>query len=244
MQARLGSTRLPGKVLRLFDGKRSLLQVLLENLHRVQGTKLIVATTDQVHDDKLVEFLRERNELVFRGSENDVLARFIGAAKAFCVEGIVRVCSDNPFLDWQSVSELIEKSRETQADYVGFKVGETPSILTHFGFWGEFVKLDALLRVAELTESDTPAHEHVTNYIYSHPQEFHCEWIKCPDFINEHSCIRLTIDTEQDFLNAQEVYEALNHRAKDFTLKDVVNYVESNERLQVSMEEIINKNKK
>ena len=99
IQARMGSTRLPGKILKPFYGGKTLLETLLDDLHKVEGAKVIVATSVNENNDKLVTFLKEKGELVFRGSENDVLDRFIKAAEINDVDGIVRICSDNPFMD-------------------------------------------------------------------------------------------------------------------------------------------------
>lgn len=95
---------------------------------------MIVATSVNENNDKLVTFLKEKGELVFRGSENDVLDRFIKAAEINDVDGIVRICSDNPFMDWHGVAQLVEKAKTSTADYIGFCINDKPSILTHFGF--------------------------------------------------------------------------------------------------------------
>lgn len=97
IQARMGSTRLPGKILKKFDGEKTLLETLLENLHKVSGVKVIVATSVNANNDQLENFLLEKGEFVYRGSESDVLDRFIQAAEINHVDGIVRICSDNPF---------------------------------------------------------------------------------------------------------------------------------------------------
>lgn len=105
IQARLGSTRLPGKILKDFYGGKTLLETVIENLKKT-GAKIIVATSVNPNNDKLETFLKERNITVFRGSEDDVLSRFIEAAEANGVDGIVRICSDNPFwigTEWQTL---------------------------------------------------------------------------------------------------------------------------------------------
>ena len=89
IQARMGSTRLPGKILKKFYGEDTLLETLLNNLHKV-GVKVIVATSVNENNDDLEVFLKEKGELVYRGSENDVLDRFIKAAEENQVDGIVR----------------------------------------------------------------------------------------------------------------------------------------------------------
>lgn len=244
VQARMGSTRLPGKILKQFYGGKTLLETLLETLHKVQGSKVIVATSVNENNDQLEKFLTEKGELVFRGSENDVLDRFIKAAEANGVDGIVRICSDNPFMDWHGIAQLVEKAKASDADYIGFRINDKPSILTHFGFWGEFVRLSALKRVAETTEEGTPAHEHVTYHIYNHPDEYKCEWILCPDFLQGRDDIRLTIDTPEDLINALKVYSDLKAQDENFTLQDVVAYLDSHEEIKQSMISNIIQNKK
>ena len=106
IQARLGSTRLPRKILKEFYGEKTLLETVISNLQKVAGVKIIVATSVNPNNDELESFLNKRDITVFRGSEDDVLSRFIGAAEANGIDGIVRICSDNPFLDWHGVNAL------------------------------------------------------------------------------------------------------------------------------------------
>ena len=244
IQARMGSTRLPGKVLMPFYEGKTLLETILENLHKVENAKVIVATSNNENNDQLEAFLKSKNELVFRGSENDVLDRFINAAEANDVDGIVRICSDNPFIDWHGVEQLVETAKTSDADYIGFRINDKPSILTHFGFWGEFVRLSALKRVAETTDVGTMAHEHVTYYIYNHPDMYKCEWIVCPEFLQERDDIRLTIDTREDLVNAMKVYSDLKAQDENFTLHEVVSYLDSHEEIKQSMISNILQNKK
>ena len=242
IQARMGSTRLPGKILKQFYGGKTLLETLLDNLHKVAGAKVIVATSVNENNDQLETFLHEKGELVYRGSENDVLDRFIKAAEANEVDGIVRICSDNPFMDWHGVAALVEKAQLSDGDYIGFRINGKPSILTHFGFWGEYVTLDALKRVAATTEEGTPAHEHVTYHIYNHPEEYKCEWISGPEFLEGRDDIRLTIDTPEDLESALKVYSDLKEKDENFTLQDVVSYLDSHEEIKQSMLKIISQN--
>ena len=243
LQARLGSTRLPGKILKEFYGGKTLLEIVISNLQKVKGAKVIVATSVNPNNDELESFLMERGITVFRGSEDDVLSRFIGAAEENDVDGIVRICSDNPFLDWHGVAALMERAKTSDADYIGYRINDTPSIKTHFGFWGEFVTLKALKHVAATTE-EKPAHEHVTIHIYTHPDEYKCEWIECPSFLQGRNDIRLTVDNIEDFENAQRAYATLYDANPDFGLDDVVKYIDSNEDLRKSMRQMIENNQK
>ena len=239
----MGSTRLPRKILREFYKGQTLLETVINNQKKVKGTKIIVATSVNSNNDELVAFLQERGIAVYRGSENDVLSRFIGAAEEYGVDGIVRICSDNPFLDWHGVAALVEKAQSSDADYIGYRINNTPSIKTHFGFWGEYVTLNALKHVADTTD-EQPAHEHVTIHIYTHPEEYKCEWIECPDYLQGREDIRLTVDNAEDFENAQKVYAALEDANPDFGLEDVVEYIDSHVELLESMKKMITNNKK
>ena len=243
IQARLGSTRLPRKILREFYDSMTLLETVINNLSKVQDVKIIVATSVNPNNDELVAFLKMRGITVYRGSEDDVLSRFIGAAEANGVDGIVRICSDNPFLDWHGVAALIEKAKTSDADYIGYRINDTPSIKTHFGFWGEYVTLAALKRVAATTD-ENPAHEHVTVHVYTHPDEYKCEWIECPAFLQGRNDIRLTVDNPEDFENAQSVFKALHESNPDFGLDAVVKYIDEHNELLASMKQMINNNQK
>lgn len=243
IQARLGSTRLPRKILNEFYGGKTLLEIVIANLQRVPKAKIIVATSVNPNNDELETFLKERGITVFRGSEDDVLCRFIGAAEENKVDGIVRICSDNPFLDWHGVADLIEKAKTSDADYIGYRINDTPSIKSHFGFWGEYVTLDALKRVVATT-NEKLAHEHVTIHIYTHPDEYKCEWIECPVFLQERNDIRLTVDNIEDFENAQEVYKTLHEMNSDFGLEDIVKYIDEHTKLRDSMKQMIDNNQK
>lgn len=244
IQARMGSTRLPGKILKQFYGDDTLLEILLNNLHKIEGVKVIVATSVNENNDELETFLLDKGELVYRGSENDVLDRFIKAAEVNNVDGVVRVCSDNPFMDWHGIAELIAKAQISDADYIGFRINDKPSILTHFGFWGEYVTLESLKHVALTTAEGTTAHEHVTYHIYNHPDEYKCEWILAPEFLQGRDDIRLTIDTLDDFANASKVYSDLKAKDDSFTLQDVVSYLDAHEEIKQSMLKSILRNKK
>lgn len=243
IQARVGSTRLPRKILREFYKGTTLLETVVNNLHKVPNTKLVVATSVDSNNDELETFLNERNIAVYRGSEDDVLSRFIGAAELFDIEGIVRICSDNPFLDWHGVAALVEKAKTSDADYIGYRINNTPSIKTHFGFWGEYVTLAALKRVAATTD-EKPAHEHVTIHIYTHPGDYKCEWIECPDFLQGRNDIRLTVDNLEDFENAQKAFTSLYEANPNFGLKEVVDYIDSHKELKESMKKMIANNQK
>lgn len=244
IQARMGSTRLPGKILKPFHENHSILDIILDKFHEIKGAKVIVATSTNEENDALEEYLISRGENVFRGSENDVLERFIDAAEKYDVDSIIRICSDNPFLDSEGIQELVTTGPSINCDYLGFRINDKPSILTHFGFWGEYVTLDALKRVFKTTPTDSAAHEHVTNYIYTHPDDFDCKWFDCPKEIDGRTDIRLTVDTESDLENAKTVYSDLKQEGKPLTISNIVAYLDKHEDIKNSMLSNIVNNKK
>ena len=243
VQARMGSTRLPGKILLPFYEGHSILELLIKKLFRIPNASVVVATSEKEADDRIAEVAGKMGALVYRGAENDVLERFIQAATFYRAQHIIRVCSDNPFLELASIGNLMERASENNVDYISFHIQGKPSIKTHYGFWTEYVTLDALKRVAEMT-SQTIYHEHVTNYIYEHPQLFDIDWIKGPDILNGVNNIRLTIDTETDFENARKIYMDICMDDLYPTIEKVVSYLQQHPECFIIMDEQIKMNSK
>lgn len=243
IQARLGSTRMPAKIIRPFYRGRSIIQLLLEKLKQFAECDIVLATPQDSSNDLLEQIATEAGIGCFRGSENDVLQRFIDVAESVKAQRIIRICSDNPFLNEEAIEQLLEKAEKSSADYISFWINETPSIKTHFGFWAEYVTLDALKRVRELT-SESLYHEHVTNYIYAHPEEFVIEWIPASTCLEGRTDIRLTCDTPIDFQNTQEIYAKLIAEHPHPTIEDIVAYVDKHPQYLQTMKEEIKKNSK
>ena len=138
VQARLGSTRLPGKILKPFYGNQSILDLMVHKLSAISNIPVIIATTNSVINEPIEKKALALGVKCFRGEENDVLKRFIDVAEYFDIQGIFRICSDNPFLDVHAARQLVEIAMKSCNDYISFDIDGTPSIKTHFGFWGEF----------------------------------------------------------------------------------------------------------
>lgn len=245
VQARSGSTRMPNKILLPFFEGKSILDLLINKLKQVQGTKIVIATSVNSNCDVIEEVANKHGVACFRGSENDVLQRFIDAAEANNAERIIRICSDNPFLDLESINKLVSfvNNQDGCLDYASFMVNGSPSIKTHYGFWTEYVTLDALKRVKSLTD-ESLYHEHVTNFIYANPDKFNIQWIDGPEIIKSHKDIRLTIDTQEDFNNAQRIYSDLCATNLYPAIDQVVSYLDSHNNYYLSMKKQIEKNSK
>ena len=142
LQARLGSSRFPNKILNKFDNDKTILDLVIDRiLIALPKTQLVVATTNNLKDDLLCDFLKNRKINYFRGNENNVLLRYINAARKYSFSNIIRVCSDNPFIDIPGLKILKNVSESSDADYCGFLLdSKLPSIKSHLGFWSEAVK--------------------------------------------------------------------------------------------------------
>ncbi|MCS2964457.1 hypothetical protein NXV12_28610 [Bacteroides thetaiotaomicron] len=136
VQARLGSTRLPGKILKPFYGNQSILDLMVHKLSAISNIPVIIATTNSVINEPIEKKALALGVKCFRGEENDVLKRFIDVAEYFDIQGIFRICSDNPFLDVHAARQLVEIAMKSCNDYISFDIDGTPSIKTHFGFLG------------------------------------------------------------------------------------------------------------
>lgn len=198
IQARLGSTRLPRKMLAEVGGGRSLLELVFGRLIEQFGaSRLVLATTIEAADDDLIEVAARSGVAVHRGSVANVLERFLGAAELRGWSKLVRVCADNPFLLPGGIAALVEVGRSSGADYVAYRFSDgTWSILSHGGLFAEYVTCDALREVARVAE-DEAAFEHVTNYVYTHPERFRTASIPVP-LESVIAKWRLTVDTQAD----------------------------------------------
>jgi spore coat polysaccharide biosynthesis protein SpsF len=243
LQARTGSTRMPEKVIRPFFRGKSILDLLVEKVQKL-GVPAVLATTVNPSDDRIAELAARHNFPVFRGSENDVLDRFVQAARQFKFDKIIRVCADNPFLDLAGMRILIDAFENSDADYLGFQLaGNKPSILTHFGFWTEAVRLDALEKVQKTT-AEKLYHEHVTNFIYGNPNIFRVQFIPAGPQVFSRTDIRMTLDTPEDFTVQQEIFATISKENPNFGIPEIVSWLDRHPEILEIMKTEIEKNQK
>jgi spore coat polysaccharide biosynthesis protein SpsF len=243
IQARTGSTRMPEKVIQPFFQEQTILDLLLEKVKKV-GVPVVLATTANPSDDRLCVLAEKHQVNIFRGSENDVLDRFIHAAQQFGFSKIIRVCADNPFLDLAGMKTLIAEFEKSDADYLGFQLaGDKPSILTHFGFWAEAVRLDALEKAQQLT-SEKLYREHVTNFIYGNPMLFIVRFIPANPVVFMRTDIRMTLDTPEDFEIQQKIFAAINKENPNFAIPEIVGWLDRHPEALETMKKEIERNHK
>lgn len=246
LQARTGSTRLPKKLILPFYKDDGVFSILLKRIKKTFGNevKIIVATTTSSNDDVIANIALSLDVSVYRGSESDVLSRFVGAAETCGVSDIIRICADNPFLDMQSLRKLIDLFSESDSDYLAYATSENiPTIKTHFGFWAEAVKLQALKKIVAIT-NESLYHEHVTNYIYTHKDQFSIDFIYVPEEVELHKNIRLTLDTMIDFELQKDLYAKMIDNGIDITINNIINLLDLNKELYELMEKEIRSNTK
>jgi spore coat polysaccharide biosynthesis protein SpsF len=235
------------KVLKPFWKEKALLECVVDPLVVAFGSEnVLVATSDSKNDDDIESLCVDRNIQVYRGSEQDVLGRFILAAKGKKKKGIVRICSDNPFVNVGMVSMLLESRKlYSDSEYISFELDSKPIIKSHLGLAVEFVSLSALEKVKKLTSSDL-YHEHVTNFVYEHAEIFSITWLPVPHKLRNRTDIRLTVDTANDFQMCRSIYENVIglESSKPYSLEELIAYIDSNPQLLVEMNNEINKNEK
>ena len=219
IQARMGSTRLPGKVLEDLAG-RPVLGWCIERLRRASSLDGVVVATSTLPADDAVAALCERLGCrVFRGSENDVLARYAHAASAAGWEHVVRVTADCPFVDPQLVDALVAAYLQSRADYASnCTVGERTYPI---GLDLEVFSAAQLQRIHGLASLPYDR-EHVTPYFYTHPAQF--ELLGVPSEDVDHSQHRWVIDTPQDLAFARAL--AAQFEGCDFSWTDALRAVE------------------
>jgi len=239
IQARLGSKRLPNKMILPFYGDKGIFELLIERIKNANlNVHVILATTTSSVDNKLVEIAKKNGIKAFRGSEINVLERYIKASEYYGFEKMIRICADNPFLDLNALRHQIKEFEKSDADYLCYaRINGTPTIKTHFGFWAEGVKLKALKKIASVTDAGLYK-EHVTNYIYTHPDQFSIVKLTIPSEVDQMD-LRLTIDTAEDFNIAQSIYEKLIENSIPFNSTAIRHFIESRtDWLRVMISEI------
>jgi spore coat polysaccharide biosynthesis protein SpsF len=199
IQARIGSTRLPRKVLLPIGGQTVLSRVIDRVRHAQKVDEVVIATTDLPEDDAVVAEANRCRARVYRGSQSDVLDRYLQTAIHCSADVIVRITSDCPLIDPRLIDQLLEKfeAADTPIDYLS---NVHPRSFPH-GLDAEVFTLQAL-KTAHQNAHQPHEREHVTPYFYQHPQRFHLANLSQNV---DQSKLRWTLDEPAD----QHFFEAL-----------------------------------
>jgi spore coat polysaccharide biosynthesis protein SpsF len=213
VQARMGSSRLPGKALKDIHGRTMLARVVRRAGRSSLIDKLVVATTEKKADDAIVSECESLGVSVFRGSEDDVLARYYQAARGFSADCIVRITSDCPLIDPEIIDRVAQAFLDNNPDYASNTLESTYPR----GLDVEVFTFGALEK-AWLEASEDFQHVHVTPYIYLHPEQFKMLSVKGDE---DWSCYRWTVDTKEDLDLVRAIYEKID-RDDFFSWRDVL----------------------
>lgn len=219
VQARMGSSRLKGKVLKEIMGY----PLILLNLKRLEKSKkideLVLATSNKLEDDPLYEKVKASGYKVFRGDEDNVLKRYWECTMEYGGDTIVRVTGDCPLIDPDIVDNVISQYQMYDYDYVRLDVPDT----FIRGFDVEVFSKMALEKTFDMAMEDRHR-EHVTTYMYHHPELFSIGRVYGESLFNKD--YRLCVDTIEDFELVSMVFD--HFRDIYIPARDVVKYLDDN----------------
>ena len=219
IQARTGSTRLPGKVLLPLLDAPLLVHVVRRVARASSVDATVVATTTMAGDDAIAELAAREGWLVSRGSEMDLLDRYLGAARAHDAERVIRITSDCPLIDPAVIDEVVAALESADADYASNTL--EPRTFPR-GLDVEAMTM-AALEAADRADHDPASREHATPYLYRHPERFRLAGVRLAEDLSAH---RWTVDTPEDYELVRRIYDALGR--DDFGWREALAVVRAN----------------
>jgi len=220
IEARMGSTRLPGKTLLEVYNRQHLLELVIKRFRLCKYIDdVYVATTAKKADDSIAKWCDENQINYFRGSEDDVLDRVAQTMAMAKADAIIQMGADSAYLDFELIDELVSHFKGGEYDYVCNDLEPSYPL----GIYGHVVKAAVILalnRKKNLTQQDR---DDVVRYIWEHPGEYDILNIKAPPDLN-YSQLRLTIDYPEDLQQARAVYA--HFQSDSFSTRDLLNLFE------------------
>jgi spore coat polysaccharide biosynthesis protein SpsF len=225
IQARLGSSRLPGKVLAEVSGRPMLWHLVRRARHASRIDEVVLAVPEGSRDAPLADFAKEHRISCFRGSETDVLARYHAAAVAANADVIVRITADCPLIAPDIVDSLVERHLSSGADYTS----NTKKRTYPRGLDAEVFNFSGLAKAHREAVKEYER-EHVTPYFYQHPELFRLESVEAGGSMRRPD-LRLTVDTEADLKLIREIYARLYREDRVFAAAEVIALLEQHPEL-------------
>ena len=221
IQARMRSTRLPGKVMLDIASRPMLFHVVDRVRQAACADEVIIATSDSETDQQIVSLARDLGVRSFAGSETDVLTRFVDAADMAKADIVIRVTGDCPLIDPAIIDETFDAHMDSGADYTGNAARRT----LPRGLDVEIVSTEALRRVLRIASE--PRHrEHVTSYIYENSQQFRIEHFEVEGHLRRPD-IRLTVDTLEDLRLVREIYRRFHRPGQIMDVRGVIEWLDT-----------------
>jgi len=229
IQARMGSTRLPGKVMMSLAGK-PMLQHIIERVKRCKNIEfIVVATTSKKESNPIIEVAKKCKVEIFKGSENDVLDRFYRTALKFKADIIVRITADCPLISPDVVDKVILRYKQSKADYALSISRENNPFAYPRGINVEVFSFQVLKELNKLAK-EQHHREHVTTYIEDNFSKYKIEWVEAEEELRRPQ-YRLTVDTKEDFKLVSSIYN--NFSKNEFiTLEQVIKFLDANPDIQ------------
>lgn len=223
VQARMGSTRLPGKTLMEISG-RSVLQHIVDRIRRARTIdEVIVATSTNKLDDAIEELCKKNNIKFFRGPEENVQDRVLQALKFYKADVNVEMFADNPCPDPDLIDEIVKFYLNNSYDYV------SNFIKTTFppGLEVQVYRAQVLEKAADLSK-EHKYKEHVSLYIYTHKDIFSCFNYEAPQRLRGYLDVHMELDTPEDFKFIKFIYDSLYVKNPGFTTDDILRLIDNN----------------
>jgi spore coat polysaccharide biosynthesis protein SpsF (cytidylyltransferase family) len=231
LQARMGSTRLPGKVMKSIVGV-PMLFLQIERIMRARHIdKLVVATTSDAADDVLEDECIRHDVAVYRGNPSDVLDRYVKVAKDYEPKAVVRLTGDCPLTDWTVIDLVVQTFMNGSFQYVS---NVDPPTYPD-GLDVEVIDYGALC-ISDAEAQLPSEREHVTPFIRKHPERFAATNVLAPV---DMSALRWTVDESKDFEMVRMVYEALYPSNHTFGTIDILNFLKAHPKLMRLNENIV-----
>jgi len=215
IQARMNSQRLPGKILLPILNK----PILWHIFHRLTFSKkldeICISTSKNPSDDPIVDFAKENNIKIFRGSEENLILRHLGAAELFSADVIVRITADDPLVDPKIIDDLISLYEQNpDIDFICNNKEHTFPV----GLDIEIIPIKTLKKFASIS-GDPIFHEFfISNYIFEHPNNFKSIGLKLDKPLLE----RWTLDFPEDYEFIKQIYSHLYEKNRNFSMKDIL----------------------
>jgi spore coat polysaccharide biosynthesis protein SpsF len=234
IQARMGSTRLPGKVMMDVIGEPMLFHVV-QRVSRARAIdQVVVATTEKSDDDAIVRLCESRSWPCFRGSEDDVLDRYYQAAREHRADVVVRITSDCPVIDPGLVDDVVSEFVRLLPD-IDYASNTLDRQTYPRGLDTEVMRLDAL-EEAWRTAEEQPYREHVTLFIYRHPELFRLHGVYSAE---DYSDRRWTVDTPEDLKLIRLIFDHFGDNT--FSWRQILEVLEAHPHWQALNRHIVQK---
>jgi spore coat polysaccharide biosynthesis protein SpsF len=225
IQARMSSTRLPGKSLKMI-GDWSLIEMVLNRVNKATKVdNIVLATSTNAKDDTLEEHVKQLGFPVYRGSEEDVLSRFFNAAKSFNPTTVVRITGDCPLISPTLIDHAIELFNKNEVDYLSLSIGEEKEKAYPRGLDVEIANFKSMTEAVE-NATEQYEREHVMPYLYTRPG-FTTAYPE-PDPESSRPLYRLCVDTEVDFELILRIFDNFKGRLIDTDYKEIIQFLDDN----------------